>query len=135
MKRSALVGAVLAGAILLGTAGCAKSADAMMREIAMGEATDTVRERHNSFSGMVQYVSYSVYKDFSQEQMEALGKALFELGGEESRNDMKCSIAFYEGDSDTLLHAFYYDKDGVKQDDPNAYYIPGNKFDEFEPEV
>lgn len=125
--------ALLICALTLGTAGCGKKPEKLAEEMRMGEHEDVVRERYGSMSGSAQFLSYSVYKDLSKEQMEAIGKAWYDdvsVGAAIT----KCSLAFYEGDTDQLLYEFYYTKDGVVTDMEDAYYVPGDMFDRFEPE-
>lgn len=125
--------ALLICALTLGTAGCGKKPEKLAEEMRMGEHEDVVRERYGSMSGSTQLLSYSVYKDLSKEQMEAMGKGWYDAVSE-GGYITKCSLAFYEGDTDQLLYEFYYTKDGVVTDMEDAYYISGDMFDRFEPE-
>ena len=55
--------------------GCANKKSDLTEGILLGEHEDVVRSRYNSMSGDTQYLSYSVYQDFTDEQMEDLGRA------------------------------------------------------------
>lgn len=125
---------LLLEALLLSMAGCARNPEKLAKKIMLGEDEEIVRERYSTFSGSDFFISYSVYGEFSKEEMEALGKAWYEnLAGDDNAG-AKCSLAFYEEDGEQLLYAFYYTGNGVDTDAKNAYYIPGNKFENFQPE-
>lgn len=134
MKKRRFVFLLLFEVMLLCMAGCARKPRQIAEKIMLGEHEDVVRARCSTLSGEDFYISYSVYEDFSREEMEALGKAWYENVAGDSGMGGKCSLAFYEGDGDQLLYAFYYTRNGVDTDVKNAYYIPGNKFENFRPE-
>ena len=107
----------------------------VIADILAGEDQDTIGMRYDSMTGSTRYVSCSVYREFSEEAMEELGKALYEQVSMEGNGPVsKCSMVFYEKDSGLQLYAFYYTKDGVSLNTKNAYYVPGDVFELFEPE-
>lgn len=117
--------------------GCG-SKSASVEAIVQGEGQSVARARYDAITEGVRYISYSVYEELSEKEMEDVGRAKYEeIANSMSDQDVfnKCSIAWYEDDSDTLLYAFEYGKNGVETDAENAYYVPGNRFQLFDPKV
>lgn len=96
---------------------------------------EVARKRYDAFTEGTNYISYSVYANLTAEQMEEIGRLEYlQLQSGDMDIVDECSLAFYEEDSDVLIYAFIYDKDGVHTEREDAVYVSGKTFVRFEPE-
>lgn len=119
------------------SAGCSSSKSSInVSDIVNGIDEETARKRYDAMTGNTEYISYSVYKELSETEMEKIGQETYEMLLSQSEDDLvsKCSLAFYKEDSRELLHAFLIDKNGINTDVEDSQIVPGNSFSRFKPE-
>lgn len=122
---------------VLVSAGCSSSKNSINADkIVNGIDEETARKRYDTMSGNTEYISYSVYGELTEAEMEEIGQATYKLMLSQSEDEVisKCSLAFYKEDSSELLYAFLIDKDGLDTNVTDSQIVPGNSFSRFKPE-
>ena len=89
------------------------------------------KKRYDMFTEGVRYISYSVYGELSETEMEEIGKRYYNsLSDSNGKLVKECSMAFYKDDGEELIYSYIYNENGVMKDKEGAYYVPGNCFSE-----